>query len=143
MYTVYLDNAKFDPQGKVSYGELDTYPQQDVIMDHTVIAWNLLVSFEWDAEFEYMLSTEAGFRSFSNYLYDVTDGQMLLDTVSIFDDGVRWYDADMRIYASNMEHPSANTNGIRRVFQKRMDMPRRWFGDASLTLEHTLPSKSI
>jgi hypothetical protein len=107
MYSLHLDNAKFDTLGIMDYPELTSSIRQDIIMDHPEFRYNLVVSVEWDAEEQYLNSMEEGFRSVSNYLYDATDGMVRLDTVRIYDNRDRWGDADMLIHASTVLWPGS------------------------------------
>lgn len=140
-YRVVLDNAQFDRSGVMSYTELDTKGEQDIMMNHTTLEFNLVVSLEWDADLVYIQSLEQGFREMSNYLYDVSDGQVRLDTVMIFDSKANWSEADILIYASNSVWPHVNEiSGILRPAGRASDpieMPRKWFGTDTLTRNGT------
>lgn len=105
-YSFHMDNARIDSMGVIMY---DTLIDATIArhLAHTEQRFNLLVSVEWDATEEYLYSLQASLRYMSNYLYDVSDGQMRLDTVVIFDDGRYWHECDMRIHASNDVWPSA------------------------------------
>ena len=108
MYYVKLDNAKFNTTtGAISYFPFSSEPEQEVIVDHTTVMFDLLISVEWDADLAFLQNLLEGFRYVSNYLYDVTDGQLCLDTVRIYDSKVNWNLADVWIHASNMEWPRA------------------------------------
>ncbi|MFH1699798.1 MAG: T9SS type A sorting domain-containing protein [Candidatus Zixiibacteriota bacterium] len=128
MYSLHLDNIKFDELGALEFDTLDGV-RQEIFMDHTEIRYNLLVSVEWDASWWYLAGLQENFRSMSNYLYDVTDGQMRVDTVMIYDNADHWLEADIWRYASNMEHARANANGIYRVNDGKVFMPRIWYYD--------------
>ena len=130
MYTIYLDNAKFDIDGFVSFDEFNENSKQKIIMDHTEFRYNLLVSIEWDAAVKYLQGVQQGFREMANYLYDVFDGQLRFNKIMIFDDRDHWLEADMRIYASNMVWPHVQqTNGIDLANSSPIEMPRKFFGD--------------
>ncbi len=129
LYNLHLDNGKFDENGVLSYDEI-TGDNQDIIMDHTEIRYNLVVSVEWDAKEEYLQSVNNGFRKLSNYLYDVTDGQVCLDTIYIGDDMQYWNEADIRIRAHNSSRPVASINGANTNQRNAvMLIPRKWYGD--------------
>jgi hypothetical protein len=131
MYSIFLDNAKFDSAGVMSFDTLNSKGTQDIILDHTELKYNLLVSVEWDAAVGYLSSLQSGFRAMSNYLYDVSDGQMRLDTVMIYDNKEHWDEADMRIYANNIEWPRAVAAGINSSDPEWTSFfPRKWFGDS-------------
>jgi hypothetical protein len=130
MYSITLDNAKFDSVGAMSFDRLSSGGVLDVILDHTELRYNLLVSVEWDAAVSYLTSLETGFRAMSNYLYDVSDGQIRLDTVMIFDNKEHWEEADMRIHANNIEWPRAVAAGINSPDPEWTTfLPRKWFGN--------------
>ncbi len=134
-YRVILDNAVIDSFSRVCYTELDLSTEQEVKVNHTTLAFSFLVSIEWDADLDYIQSLEEGFRRMSNYLYDVSDGQMRLDTVAIYDNKENWGFADIQIYASNMIWPHVDAiGGIGRQYGSASDpieMPRKWFGSAN------------
>ncbi len=128
MYSVHLDNGQFDEASVLSYTEI-TGNNQEIILDHPEFRFNLVVSVEWDATVEYLNSIERSFSNLSNYLYDVTDGQVRLDTVMIYDDQDHWLDADMRIWASNVLHPFSAIYGVNQSSTSDvLNMSRKWFG---------------
>jgi hypothetical protein len=130
MYSINLDNAKFDTLGVMSFDTLNSRGKQDIVLDHTELRYNLLVSVEWDAAESYLTSLQDGFRAMSNYLYDVSDGQVRLDTVMIFDNKEHWEEADMRIHANNVEWPCAVPAGIKSSDPDWTTyLPRKWFGN--------------
>jgi len=68
----------------------------------------------------------------SEFLYDVTDGQLFVEGISIYDCKQKWDQADIRIFASNMVWPNAAINGIYKpdADQAQIRMPRRWWGNS-------------
>jgi len=132
MYSVHLDNAHFAKDGHMSFGTLQG-GRLEAVLNHTELRYNLFVSVEWDAAMSYLESLRAGLKAMSNYLYDVSDGQIRLDTVVILDNKAFWDDADIKIYASNMVHPHVDVlNGIVRSGPSGapVEMPRKWFGNS-------------
>lgn len=134
MYSISLDNMKIDSLGGISFDTLIT-GTQDIILGHTEYRYNLLAVVEWDAEQVYLEGLEQSFRTMSNYLYDVTDGQFRLDTVVIFDNNDFWSETDVHIKATNMHSPNAMANGIlysgycgTSNCAYPMTMPRKWYG---------------
>ncbi|KPL02784.1 MAG: hypothetical protein AMJ90_04845 [candidate division Zixibacteria bacterium SM23_73_2] len=108
MYYIKINNASFDTTtGAISYYSFTSDSLQEIIVDHATVMFDLLVSVEWDADQQYLENLRDGFKFISNYLYDVTDGQLYVDSVKIYDAKVNWGAADVRIYASNMEWPHA------------------------------------
>jgi hypothetical protein len=136
MYSVHLDNAKFAENGHLFFDTL-TSGNQDIVLNHAELRYNLLVSLEWEATDAYLWSLEDNFRYMSNYLYDVSDGQIRLDTVYIFDNNDFYAEADLLILASNMEWPRAHAGGILRNGIDYLYMPRIWMGDSTRTRNHT------
>ncbi|HPM36567.1 MAG TPA: T9SS type A sorting domain-containing protein [candidate division Zixibacteria bacterium] len=130
MYSVHLDNAHFDDNGQMYFDVLKN-SGLDVVMNHTEYRYNLLVSVEWDAVEAYQQGLQEDFQQMSNYLYDVTDGQLRLDTIGIVDDGELWEEADVHIRASNTHRPDAAVNAIGHPGWGPITMPRKWYGDGS------------
>jgi len=129
-YNVWLDPIKFDEYGIADLEYIDNQSQQEYVMDHTEYRYNLLVSVEWDADEVYLQGLQSEFQYMSNYLYDVTDGQVRLDTVVIFDDGLLWQEADVRIKATNTYTPKTWHLAIDDPNAEPIRMPRKWFGGA-------------
>ena len=77
-----------------------------------LVYFHLLVSIQWNAEESYIQEVAAAMRAASDYLFDVSDGQMLFGEVEIFDDGMRWEEADIQILARNQVRPHAYVGGI-------------------------------
>lgn len=136
MYAVFLDNIQFDSHGAASDLVLsnDFYPTAK--LNHTELLFNLIVSVQWDAQMEYLDSLESFLRTMSNYLYDVTDGQLRLHQVDIYDNRVKWDESDIQIFASNSVWPNANVGSIYTV-GGQVHMPRKWFGGSDFTRNGT------
>lgn len=107
-HRMYIDNAEVQANGPLRYN--DNYsgvPEQTVVLNHTVIKFNLLVVLEWDASDEVLSNLELAFKKVANYMFDVTDGQATLDQVMIYDCGNHpshlglWNAADVQIHAVN------------------------------------------
>jgi hypothetical protein len=128
-YSVHLDNMHIDPDGGIAFDTIDGENYKDVVLGHTEYRYNLLVSVEWDAVEAYQEGLQEDFRGMSNYLYDVTDGQLRLDTVAIADNGDLWEEADVRIRASNTHLPDSRPDGISHAGWYPVTMPRKWFGN--------------
>jgi hypothetical protein len=137
MYSITLDNAKFDSASAMSFDTLNSKGTQDIVLEHTELRYNLLVSMEWDAALSYLTSLQAGFRAMSNYLYDVSDGQVMLDTVMIFDNKEHWDEADVKIYASNMITPHMDFGIGSYSSGSPIELPRKWFGEPDDTRNGT------
>jgi len=129
MYSVHLDNAIFDEDGIMSFDTL-TSGIQEFYLDHTEFRFNLMVAVEWDAEAEYLSSIENGFGNLSNYLYDVTDGHVRIDTVMIHDNQNHWLESDIRIWTNNTLWPNGSIGGIQvSSLGDVVNMPRKWYGN--------------
>jgi hypothetical protein len=76
------------------------------------VLFNLLVSIEWDAEAAYTSEIARAARAASDFLYDMTDGQMAFGEVAIYDNAEHWTEADIQIVASNIVRPHAYVGGI-------------------------------
>lgn len=136
MYSVHLDNMQFAQNGQVFFDTL-TSGNQDIVLNHTELRYNLLVSVEWEAADTYLWNLEYNFNMMSSYLYDVTDGQVRLDTVHIVDNNESSSVADVLIRASNLEWPRAHAGGILRNGIDYLYMPRIWLGDSTRARNHT------
>ena len=145
MFNIHLDNATFAEDGTIIYDTLDNISEQEFILNHTEIRYNLLASLEWEAEEAYLEQVQGAFRGMSNFLYDVSDGQIRLDTIMIFDDKVNWSKADMRILASNFETPHCKDE-VYGIFQPEASgrwiyYPRAWLDyDPDETINETAVS---
>ncbi len=114
-YRTYLTSLNLDGEGT---------PQSDVIGEESgpqlitirandsLTLFNIVVSIEWDATEEYITMIEDSFHKASNYLYDVTDGQMAFEQVTIYDNAENWSDADFQFSTKNTVRPYAFVGGI-------------------------------
>ena len=143
MYSVYLDNATFKINGAMVFDILDNTAKQEIILNHSEFRYNLLISVEWDASLNYQTILEENIQYMSNFLYDITDGQLRLDTICIFDDKQHWFKADIRIKANNMIHPHCRHDVAGISFPsesgqgREIIMPRKWFGDTCVSRNST------
>ena len=79
--------------------------------DNTLIGFNIGVSVEWDANAEYLENLRQGFELASAALYDASNGQMLFERVTIFDNNQAMGSADYQIRTSNKITPYVNAVG--------------------------------
>lgn len=130
MYTMTLDNIQIDPGGTHNFLEIDDdLSIQKAMMNHTVIGFNLAISIEWWASREYVQQMTQSLRLGSDYLYNVSDGQMKLDTVSIYVNKLNWNNVDAHYYAANNQWAVAQIDGIDApAAEMKITMPRRWYG---------------
>ena len=84
-----------------------TLDQQSVL-----VLFNLVISIEWNATPTYIAEIVEAARQTSTYLYDATDGQMIIGHVTIRDKKESWRDADIQIMAHNGVRPHALVSGI-------------------------------
>jgi hypothetical protein len=85
-----------------------------VSADHSLILFNLSISLEWDARLDarFMEELHYSIQRASELLYDWTNGQAAIGEVTLYHDRQLWYDADIRIYASNHRRPAGTLGGI-------------------------------
>lgn len=124
-FCIYTTSMDVLPDGTVLVHEIKQAGEQvlTVKTSNTLVLYNLVVSVEWqvysEADQNPAITTETllkelsrGLRSASAYLYDVTDGQFAFGTVTVYDNGRHWDDADLQILVSNQVRPSATVGGI-------------------------------
>ena len=114
MYELHLDNLIIEKDGKIKAQLLESDPNDTtkVYLCHTSLGFNLDVSIEWRASMDYIDKLKTAFAKASNMLYDVTNGHAYIDFVTIYDDTANWDNADIHIYANNVQCPSSNVDGI-------------------------------
>ena len=102
-------------------------------LGHPVFEWNLVVASHISSS-TFITQLQEGFRNASDYLYDVTDGQMKFGKVAIYSNVAEgseiWNNADMVIYTSNDYQPNSDNsvNGIRDSGAKHMFFGNDWTG---------------
>jgi len=82
--------------------------------DNPLLLFDLNVSLEWDARSDpdFLLQLEEAFQRASEVLYDLSNGQMALGRVRVFQDKEQWLTSDVQIYANNRVRPRASMGGI-------------------------------
>ena len=130
-YRTALTSLEIDAVGNVS-GYTVTVPGRQRLTlpsDTPLVYFNLVVSIQWNATPEYMQEIAAAVRLASDYLYDVSDGQMAFGHVAIYDDSVRWEEADIQILTRNNVRPYAYIGGITSPDPSQViRMGRHWDG---------------
>ena len=116
-FRVYLSNMRQSPDlGPQSPPLLSSDEPGErsitVYRNSPLILLNLVASIEWDADEAYLRDLQQGFQAASRFLYDISDGQMALGRVVIFDKAQHWADADIRIAANNQIFPHAAVDGV-------------------------------
>jgi hypothetical protein len=77
-----------------------------------VIGFNVLVSLEWDATIAELTFHLDRMREFSELMFNGTDGQFLVENVSVVDNGRSWDQADFRVLASWNQPSNADVGAI-------------------------------
>jgi hypothetical protein len=113
-YRTCLTDVTITPKGVRKTHVVTQTGQQRLIIkkSNPLVLFNLVVSIEWDATITYTDQISRAAQYASNYLYDVTDGQMAFGQVTIYDSGEHWADADVQISTKNIVRPHAYVGGI-------------------------------
>ncbi len=144
--SITLDNSYLDPTSfNPIFDELTYDTLQEIIVNHTTVGFSITIAIEWDATRAYIDSVVSGMRMVGNYLYDVFDGQVRLDTVSIredirrelVDDPSPEFKADILIVANNVEFP-LYSSGYELIL-----MPRRGFGPSTANVRNLSAAEDI
>jgi hypothetical protein len=105
-YRVYITNMAINNDGS-SKGdavkvEPDPFAPQvlRVLRRNALFGLHLVASFEWDASAEEMETVREKLFVASKFLYNATDGQMVIEQVEVVDDAKYWGSVDMRIQAN-------------------------------------------
>jgi len=81
--------------------------------DWPLVLFDVVASVEWQPrDNDFAADVRRGLRRASEYLYDLTDGQMAIGAVDIRTNGRAWDSADLRFRAANDARPSAYIGGI-------------------------------
>ena len=114
-YRVYITSLAIPAQGEPEPLTVQdpTQPQMLTLQaSQPLIGFNLVASIEWDANAAYMEAIRQGLQNASAYLYDASNGQMLFEQVTVYDNNQFMRDADYRVKASNQIGPVGEINGI-------------------------------
>lgn len=63
--------------------------------DNAILGWHLVASLNWDASDDELNQLVTRFTDASQYLYDLTDGQFVIEQVEIADDSQLWTSAEI------------------------------------------------
>ncbi|MFN8499543.1 MAG: sialidase family protein [Anaerolineae bacterium] len=134
-YRVYLTSVDLDDQGRARvYHVPDASPAEHTLVvrpRNPLVLFNLVVSVEWDADAAYADQLTRAFQRASNYLYDLSDGQMAFGQVTIYDHAAHWNDADIQVSTENIVRPHAHVGGITdRDTSHVLRLGRFWDGDS-------------
>jgi len=125
MFKITLDNGKIkNDDGDFEFNSIKE-GNQNVYMNHATLRYNLVTSIEWNANTEYIGWLMNQYRLMSNYLFDVFDGQLCLDSVWIYNNREQWDEADINIYAMNYFDNAMNTNAKGIFFEHKFDKERK------------------
>ncbi|MCA9969345.1 MAG: hypothetical protein KC425_03970 [Anaerolineales bacterium] len=110
-YTIYATSwAPNAPQPTLASGTIVVSDLQPLTLLH------LFVSLAWQPAAGSAVASPVdvldGLRLSSAYLSDLTDGQLAIGPVSLYTNGGRWAEADLRFTAANDKRPSAFVGGI-------------------------------
>jgi hypothetical protein len=119
-YRVYVTSMTLRHDARGNAPAFDLHPVsnpqavQDLVIrpSNTLIGFNLLVSVEWDAPAAQLLMFRDRFLEASELLFNATDGQFLIERVSVLDNGRGWNEADFRIHANRNQNSNATVGGI-------------------------------
>jgi hypothetical protein len=109
-YAVYQTSLRWTDQGDAS----SVAVQQDDTLEltlqplHPLILFNLVVSLDWKTTPKYRAQLKQGLELGSDYLFDLTDGQMAFGHVVINDNKAAWDRADIHVQRNNTICPQAS-----------------------------------
>ena len=108
-YKTYITNFDWDIESKTIHESAHGEGEQLLVVkrQNALILFNLILSIEWEATTAYLSEIETAMKNASDYLYDVTDGQMAFGEVEIYHNKVNWSCADIQIAAHNRLQPYA------------------------------------
>ncbi len=141
-YRTYLTSLNLDDEGNPHPDTIGQPGQQLVTIrkNNPLILFNIVVSVEWNADEAYLATIENAFRQASDFLYDVTDGQMAFGQVTIYDNTGYWADADFQISVKNTVRPYAFVGGITSGKNHAIRVGRFWDGSSSNHRDWDQPS---
>jgi len=123
-FRVYISNIAVQNDGSLTMFPVKLEPDPlalqviRVLRKNTLIGLHVVASIEWDASAAEFEGYKQKLISASHFLYNATDGQVLIEQADIVDNGTFWEDADYRIYAN--QH-----------LRENVDCPRDGFWDNS------------
>lgn len=116
----YYTSALPDLTGLDWHTITDTRNIQHLVVspDLPLILFSLDVTLEWDARNNnaYLTQLEADLHSTSRILYDLTDGQIALGQVNVYQAREGWLTSNVIVHASNIDRPRAVPGGFSSSF---------------------------
>lgn len=136
-YRVYITSMDIpqnnNPQPHL-VSNLDLPQVLTIKIGNPLIGFNLVASLEWDANTAYLAELQQGFENASTYLYDATNGQMLFERMSLYDNNLHMDDSDYQVRASNQEWPRGHLNSLLVGGSvRKIILGRYWSGKSSNT----------
>jgi len=104
-FRVYISNIAVENNGGLTMSSVKLEPDPlafqvlRVLKKNTLIGLHLVASIEWDASASEMETVKQKLNIASRFLYNATDGQILIEQADIVDDSTYWEDTDIRVYA--------------------------------------------
>jgi hypothetical protein len=79
-----------------------------------LLVFDLSVSLEWDARNDsgYLAQLESDLERASEIMYDLTNGQVALGQITVYQAKEEWETANVVVYASNSQRPNADIGGV-------------------------------
>jgi hypothetical protein len=105
-FRVYLSNLAVQNDGILSRQSVKLEPNPlafqvvKILRANTLFGLHWVASIEWDASQAEMEAVRQKLIAASHFLYNATDGQLLLEQAEIVNNGALWEDADIRVYAN-------------------------------------------
>jgi len=78
---------------------------------NALIGWHLVASLDWDASDAELTELVTRFNNASQYLYNATDGQFVIEQVEIADDAQLWGSAEIAFQVDSWVWPHTNAVG--------------------------------
>ena len=79
--------------------------------NNALIGWHLVASLDWDASDDELKELVTRFTNASQYLYDLTDGQFVIEQVEIADDAQLWGSSEISFQVDQGVWPHSNAIG--------------------------------
>jgi hypothetical protein len=127
-HTSFSFNAAGDPQVH-RIGNPDIAQNLTLLPERSLVGFHLVVTVDFDASSAFLTDLAEGLRRASTFFYDAGDGQFFFDTIEIFDNRVRYNEADMHVYASMDVWPQAHRGAIALANRGHIHIPRFFGGD--------------
>lgn len=107
----------------------------DIRLGHPIFSWNLVAALNWDADWTQLDQLKSCFEQVTNYLFDVTDGQMKIGKVRIWNNVLETSDlwqncCDVRFstWSPDWHWPHALPDGVSKPTSGQVYMPQLYNG---------------